>query len=289
MRAFTLIEILIAFAVVSILLGIGMVSLGSFRAQADMHRGVQEVLSVLRLAQSKAVASEDASSYGVFFNEGGTFTLFQGSSHETRTVSFDIVYQLPSSVMFFNISFGEGKEVVFSRVTGGAIPGGFFSLQSRTRPLLQETITISETGALSVGGSGDDLNEGRLIDSRHVHIPYQGREIVLSENIVLRFIDSELNEIIEEISVGDYLVNGQVFWEGVVDVGGDPQNVIIQTHALNDPIIATIFSVHRDRSKNTTQLILEINGDATGSLISYNQDGEVTVGTSIYAQEPIKQ
>ncbi|MDP4009094.1 MAG: type II secretion system protein, partial [bacterium] len=220
MRAFTLIEILIAFAIVSILLGIGMVSLRSFQAQADIHRGTQEVLSVLRLAQNKTVASEDARSYGVFFDEVGNFTLFQGSSYETRTISFDIMYQLPSSVAFSSISLGEGKEVVFSRVTGGAIPGGFFSLQSRTRPLLQETITISEAGVLSVGGSEDDLNESRLIDSRHMHIPYQGREITLTENIVLRFINNELNEIIEEIPVGDNLANGQVFWEGVVDVGG---------------------------------------------------------------------
>ncbi|MDP4008843.1 MAG: hypothetical protein Q8P71_00210, partial [bacterium] len=115
------------------------------------------------------------------------------------------------------------------------------------------------------------------------------REITLTENIVLRFINNELNEIIEEIPVGDNLANGQVFWEGVVDVGGEPQHLIIQTHLFNEAGDTTVFSVHRDRSKNTTQLIFELGGDETGFLISYNQDGEVLAGTSIYAQEPIGQ
>lgn len=292
MRAFTLIEILLAIAIASILLGIGMVSLQSFRAQSDMHRGAQEVLSILQLARSKALASDGASHHGVFFAEGygePILILFQGNSYNERDEVKDVTYLLPSSLMFSDISFGEGEEVVFYRVAGRAVPKGFLSLQSRIRPLLEETITVSEEGVLSVDGLEGNLNEGRVTDSRHTHISYQGREIALTENIVLRFIDNELNEVEEKILIQDFLAGGQVAWEGEVEVGGELQYLIVRTHLFNEVGDTTVFSIHRDGSRNSAELTISLDGDETGSLVSYTQDGEIVMGISIYAQEPVGQ
>ncbi|MDP3982217.1 MAG: type II secretion system protein [bacterium] len=292
MRGFTLIEILVVLAISSILLAIGGVSLQSFRAQSDMHRGVQETLSILRLAQNNAVSSLEAEHHGVFFltdEEHLTLILFRGASYEDRDPSADREYLMPSSLELSELSLGEGQEVVFQRVTGSAIPAGSLTMRSRLRSNIEERIVITNQGVLAVGAGEGDLGEDRLRDSRHAHIPYQGRDIELQEDIVLRFLDSELNEVTHAISVENALAGGQVHWEGTVNVGEESQYLIVRTHLFNDPSFGTVLSIHRDKSKNTAPLTIEFSGDATGSVVLYDAEGETFVGTSAYTQDPIWQ
>ena len=52
--------------------------------------------------------------------------------------------------------------------------------------------------------------------------------------------------------IADNMQEGQIFWEGDVVSQGETQHMKIHTHFLNDVSQGTQFSLHRDRSENTS-------------------------------------
>lgn len=120
-------------------------------------------------------------------------------------------------------------------------------------------------------------------DSRHVHFDYSRLISTSTESLILTFT-YDSSTLQETILIADNLKEGQIFWEGEINVGGEIQKLKIHTHRLNNP--DTQFSIHRDRRYNNKALKIEISGDSSGSLIEYSADGLSTTKTSIYASEP---
>jgi hypothetical protein len=79
--------------------------------------------------------------------------------------------------------------------------------------------------------------------------------------------------------------DGQIFWEGEVNVAGSNQKIRIHTLTLNAP--GTQFCIHRDRRYNNKSLKLEVSGDSSGDLIFYDGYGQTQKGSSIYVQDPV--
>ncbi len=109
---FTLLEILLVIGIISILLVfIAPLSLDFYKSQ-QLETQAQSVIQTLRRAQSKAMAVELDSSFGVYITDQN-YTLFKGNSYITRDVQYDEIFDFPEI-----INVGGLNEIVFLKSDG---------------------------------------------------------------------------------------------------------------------------------------------------------------------------
>lgn len=278
-KAFTLIELSTIVGIIAVLTAIAVPALRSFGRQSDLNNSAQELTNRLRLAQNKTVASEQADSWGVYFSTSTSphqYILFRGADFASRSSSSDQFFDLPKSVEIYQINLtGGGREIVFQRITGDAGQSGNVVLKSKT--------DASQTKTVYIGSSGLVSDDNRVKDYRHIYVNYSRYIETSAESLVLTFQGGAVQTIV----IADNMQSGQIYWEGEVNVGGQPQKIKIHTNRLNQP--DTQFSVHRDRRYNNKSLEINISGDATGTLIEYSADGLTVNKTSIYASNPQQQ
>ena len=137
MKSFTLIEILVVIGIVTILIGLAIPTYFLLQRESDLTNSTEELVNTLRLAQNKTLASEGASSYGIYFNLSTSphqYVLFKGGSYDTRDGSFDEIHKLPNSLEISEVAVGGGSEIVFERISGAALQQGSISLRLKTDP-----------------------------------------------------------------------------------------------------------------------------------------------------------
>lgn len=282
---FTLIEVVTGITIIILLSLLSGPAFRLFQGQSYLMNTAEEVMTILREAQSKAKASEGNMPWGVYIDIATTpdrYVLFQGVSYATRNASQDKVFNIPSGVEFSAISLGVGNEAVFQKVTGSPVPSGSVSLWLASDHSKTRTVSLNASGVLMVGTFPAASDTNRIKDSRHVHVDYVGRTIdTSSESVRLVFPG-----ITQTIPIVTNLPGGAFSWEGEVISQGQVQNIRIHTHRLNDLVLGTQFSVHRDQRYNTKAVIVELSGDSTGNLLQYDAAGQTTQGTSVYAATP---
>lgn len=86
-RAFTLIELVVVLGVLSWLGFFFIPVFSSFLAGQNLRQSSQEMISVLKTTQGRALAGREGSSWGVYFPtpSGSNFVLFRGSSYVAST------------------------------------------------------------------------------------------------------------------------------------------------------------------------------------------------------------
>jgi hypothetical protein len=283
----TFIELLVIISVLIILIAISGQVFVFFQKESTLNNTLEEIVSILGLAQNKTLASEEADQYGVYFNTGiepHEYIIFKGPNFSSRDISFDKVYPLPRALEIYNINLAGGNEVVFNRLTGITSQSGDVSIRIKDDLTKNRTVYIEESGQVSLASPLVPSNS-RVKDSRHVHFDY-GRNIdTLTESLDLTFRDNG-SSYNYNIVIADNLREGQIYWQGTVDAGGEDQELTIQTHRLNNP--DTQFCIHRDRGY-TRSLEIELSGDPGWSIIEYSLDGLSTVFTSIHVSNLIWQ
>ena len=276
----TFIELLVIISVLIILIAMSGQVFVFFQKESTLNNTTEEIISILRLAQNKTLASEEADQYGVYFNtsiDPHEYIIFKGSDFVSRDISFDKIYPMPKALEIYNINLALGNEVVFNRLTGITIQSGDLSLRIKTEPSKTRTIYIEESGQVSLNSPLVPSNS-RVKDSRHVHFDYKGRDIdTLTESINLTFRDNG-SSYNYNIVIADNLKDGQIYWQGKIDAGGEEQELIIHTHRLNNP--DTQFCIHRDRGY-TRSLEIKLSDDEF-AIIKYSLDGLLTSFTSLY-------
>jgi Tfp pilus assembly protein FimT len=116
-RAFTLPEILIVTAISLFFVVGAMAVYQNFNKTRALDVGAQNILSLLKTARSKTLASDEASVYGVHF-EATRVVLFKGSVF-TEPQDGNKEYSLPRTITISNINLnGGGSDVIFERLTG---------------------------------------------------------------------------------------------------------------------------------------------------------------------------
>lgn len=138
MEGFTLLEVLLSIALISLIAGIGAPLYQSFQVRNDLNIGATTAVNVLRRAETLARASDGDTSWGVSFT-AGSLTLFRGTSYATRNAAYDEVFSIPT-----NISFSGTTDYVFARFTGLPISVGTTTLSS----------SIGETRTITVHAKG---------------------------------------------------------------------------------------------------------------------------------------
>ena len=76
-KGFTLVEILLVVGIISVLIVTAIAGLRLFEGKTELKSHAQNILTILELARTKTLSSEDASKYGVRF-EQDKYILFKG-------------------------------------------------------------------------------------------------------------------------------------------------------------------------------------------------------------------
>lgn len=281
-HSFTLVELLVIIGIIIILIAIAVPNLSFFQRESELINNSEEIINILKLAQNKTLASENASQWGVYFDNTTLphqFILFKGGSFSSRDSAFDENHKLPETIEISQINLAGGKEVVFNRISGETNQAGNLTLRLISNPSKTQTIYIDSSGQIGLNIPIVPAN-GRIKDSRHTHFVYNRIIDTAAEILTLTF-DSTVTK---NIGIADNLKDGQIYWEGEVDVSGQVQKIKIHTHRLNSP--DTLFSIHRDRRFNNKSLQISLSGDSSGYLIQYSADGLTTPKTSIFSSTP---
>jgi|GEM_PF-1236738 len=148
-RGFTLVEIIVSLAVLSIVSGIILSSLSANTNREALNKNVDAVASVFVEARSLTISSKNASRYGVHLGNTGP-TVFTGTAYNSENSS-NRPLSLNSRVSITNIFLaGGGGDVVFDKFTGNTSHNGTFRITVVGNSSQYKTITVHKTGLVEV-------------------------------------------------------------------------------------------------------------------------------------------
>ncbi len=138
-RGFTVVELMIAIALLGILVGAALAAYLPFQERNKVDLAVQSSVQELRRAQILSQAVDGDASWGVSV-QVGTITLFQGASYALRDTSLDEEIAIDDSLTPSGLT-----EVVFTKFTGVPQSTGTLTL---TGTYETRAVTINARGVL---------------------------------------------------------------------------------------------------------------------------------------------
>ena len=144
MKGFTLLEILISIAVISVISVLVVSGFSSFRESAQLNEAQSQILGVLRDARNRTLSSEKNTQYGVHF-ETSQIVLFSGSSYSFGLTSNE-PHLFPPITRISSISLGGPVDIVFARLSGSVSASGTITIESISNTSKTKTITIISSG-----------------------------------------------------------------------------------------------------------------------------------------------
>lgn len=255
-RGFTLIELAIVIAIIFLIATLGLISLNRARTLHALAISGQDILSVLQLAQSKTLAGEENSQWGVHI-ESSQIVLFRGASFPGAPLTD--AYILPSSLEIANIIIAGGlTDIVFKKITGATDQSGTFDLRVKNSPSDMFSITIDSSGKAARTASAPLLLGTRAYDLRH-RVFALTWSIKTATTLTLRFSDPPNPDTIQNISMSPFFDAGvtKFDWSGTYAIAESPQTIRIHTTALSDT--NTSLSVDRDCRLNNKKIKITID------------------------------
>lgn len=146
-NGFTMLEALIALAILALLVTIILISLPRLNSRQALEKSVDTVVSVLDDARSRTLASIGGEQYGVYIDTSRVI-LFKGASYSSSNPD-NAVVPLNNLVATRSIALnGGGSEVVFERLTGNTGEYGTLEVYLLASTTEFRTITINLTGVV---------------------------------------------------------------------------------------------------------------------------------------------
>jgi prepilin-type N-terminal cleavage/methylation domain-containing protein len=138
---FTLIEMMLSVAVITIIAGISAPVYQSFQVRNNLDIATVSIAQSLRRAQVLAQAVDGDRTWGVKV-QSGNITVFKGTSYTARDTAFDELFDMPTSTTPSGVS-----EIVFDKFTGLPQTTGAITLTSSANET--KTITINSKGMVA--------------------------------------------------------------------------------------------------------------------------------------------
>lgn len=147
MKGFTLIEIVITFAIIAVI-SVGVVSsFSKLKESQSLENTFNESIALINEARSKTLSSENALQYGVHFEESKT-VLFSGAVYDANSPS-NITSIISSLIEISSIALnGGGSEIIFQRLTGKTDKFGSITIRVKTNPSKTKTINVKSSGII---------------------------------------------------------------------------------------------------------------------------------------------
>lgn len=138
---FSLPEIVMTFAIISILSGIALPMYLSLSVRNDLEVSTNTLVQTLRRAQTLSRVGDGDSSWGVKVENGST-TLFRGANYASRNSGFDESFVIPAAITATGTN-----EFVFSKFTGLLQSTNTVILKSNNNE--ERQITVNTKGVIS--------------------------------------------------------------------------------------------------------------------------------------------
>ncbi|MCX6755748.1 MAG: type II secretion system protein [Candidatus Nomurabacteria bacterium] len=150
-RAFTLLELLIVIAIISLILAVVMPSLYTFRDQQILKNTAEDIVTLLNQARSQTLASQNSHYYSVHIESGRVILFTDGTFSEPNSSNTEIIFDSKVSLSAtggINLNGGV-SDVNFTRLTGDTVDNGTIVVQLNSDHSKTKTITIRKTGIVS--------------------------------------------------------------------------------------------------------------------------------------------
>lgn len=139
-RAFTLIEFLIAVAIIFCIGGLGLFISMDFYKTYSINSERQIALGILQKTRNLSMANINEEKHGVYL-DADKYTIFQGENYSSRNPSYDETTYIDPSITKSGI-----QEIVFEQLTGEPNAVGNIILSHKTRSI---TISIENEGRIN--------------------------------------------------------------------------------------------------------------------------------------------
>ena len=140
MKGFTLLELILVVATITVLAGIAIPVYSTLQIKNDLDIATNISLQTLRRAQILSQAVDGDSTWGVQF-QTSDITLFKGVSYGARDTNFDETFSLNG-----NVTPTGATEIIFSKLLGNPNTTGTLTLTNTNNEI--QNITIGSKGQL---------------------------------------------------------------------------------------------------------------------------------------------
>lgn len=140
-RGFTLLELLLSVAILTLITGLSLPVYESFVRRNDLDLTTQSVAAAVRRAETYARGVNGDTTWGIRV-QSNEVVLFKGASYAARDTAFDEKVSLPGTVTPSGLS-----ELVFAKLTGAPSATGTITLASTTNDT--RTITVNAKGMVN--------------------------------------------------------------------------------------------------------------------------------------------
>ena len=151
-HGFTLIEAVIVLSIFVFLSSISWISLSNYLNSSGLDQMANQITALLSDAQSRAIAQEQGSAWGVLFPAplwSNKIILFRGS-----TANIVITYSLRGNIIFIDPGSLESKSVTFVKLTGA--PDNIFTITlGVSGRAISRVVEIDEFGSITGLGTGE--------------------------------------------------------------------------------------------------------------------------------------
>lgn len=146
-NGFTLIEVLITIAIVTVVSAVGYVAFFKFRGSQAVELTMNELVSVIRETQKRAVTQQGGKQWGIrFSNANSSYEVFSGPSYASGTV--DKLYSLGRNIIFGNPATST-IDTIFSAISGKLSENRIISLVNKRKDGLVGDITMLSRGTIT--------------------------------------------------------------------------------------------------------------------------------------------
>ncbi|MEK7555522.1 MAG: prepilin-type N-terminal cleavage/methylation domain-containing protein [Patescibacteria group bacterium] len=140
MKGFTLFEIIITIGILGTISAVSFPVINNLYSDFQLTSERDNLIGVLRKAQSLAFTNQGQSSYGVELLEN-QYVVFKGNSYTERDSVFDEKFAKPSGITISGLS-----EIIFTPLSGTPNATGTFNLSNGRQNL---SIQINEEGVIN--------------------------------------------------------------------------------------------------------------------------------------------
>lgn len=139
-EGFTLIEILIAIAIISILAGGFLLAFSSFSGSRNLNVAYDAIVSSIYSVREKSIVGKDDKTFGIKI-QTNNITTFRGASYASRDNGQDKIIAWPEGIYP-----ASDKEFVFAKLVGTTTTDSIVILNQKG---ISKTITINQNGIIS--------------------------------------------------------------------------------------------------------------------------------------------